>query len=335
MSAELGRAILKSVSRSFFITLRALPAGLREPVSLAYLLARASDTIADSTGAPAEVRLKHLHAFREMIALGADAEKLRALRDEITPGVPAERRLIERAGECLDLLQTSIEADRREIQDVLRLIIRGQELDVRRFGDSEKIIALADSAELDEYTYLVAGCVGEFWTRIAFRHVRNYSSLGFEMMLELGRNFGKGLQLVNIMRDIPADLRAGRCFLPADELARAGIEPRCILEYPAKAKAVVDLWIACAEQRLADARVYIEALRNRRLRFACLVPWAIGIRTLALLRANPPLETARRIKVPRSEVRRILLRAAASAFFKNPLESWRQQLATVRNARGF
>ncbi len=42
--------LLKGVSRSFYLTLRILPAGMRDPVGLAYLLARAAGTIAD-TGA--------------------------------------------------------------------------------------------------------------------------------------------------------------------------------------------------------------------------------------------------------------------------------------------
>jgi farnesyl-diphosphate farnesyltransferase len=41
--------LLKGVSRSFYLTLRVLPAGMRDPVGLAYLLARAADTIADTS----------------------------------------------------------------------------------------------------------------------------------------------------------------------------------------------------------------------------------------------------------------------------------------------
>src|SRR5207249_8227176 len=95
---------------------------------------------------------------------------------------------------------------------------------------SEKIVALANAAELDEYTYLVAGCVGEFWTRICFRRVPRFARLEFDTMKSLGRSFGQGLQLVNILRDLPADLRAGRCYLPADELAAAG----CDVQKPCK-----------------------------------------------------------------------------------------------------
>ena len=57
--------ILRSVSRSFYLTLAVLPANVREQVGLAYLLARAADTLADTDLIPRDVRLKHLGLFRE------------------------------------------------------------------------------------------------------------------------------------------------------------------------------------------------------------------------------------------------------------------------------
>ncbi len=88
-------------------------------------------------------------------------------------------------------------------------------LDLERFGrhgtstsTSTSIRALPTSGDLDEYTYLVAGCVGEFWTRIVFRaHVRNFSERHEPAMLALGVQYGKGLQLINILRDVGSDLR--------------------------------------------------------------------------------------------------------------------------------
>ncbi|MEE9249206.1 MAG: squalene/phytoene synthase family protein, partial [Dehalococcoidia bacterium] len=55
--------ILKSVSRAFYLTLRILPGGLRESVGLAYLLARAADTIADTRALEPEERLARLLDF--------------------------------------------------------------------------------------------------------------------------------------------------------------------------------------------------------------------------------------------------------------------------------
>src|SRR5437667_11202004 len=49
-AGHLENMILRSVSRSFYLSIRFLPAQLRQPIALAYLLARATDTIADTTG---------------------------------------------------------------------------------------------------------------------------------------------------------------------------------------------------------------------------------------------------------------------------------------------
>ena len=60
---------------------------------------------------------------------------------------------------------------------------------------------------MDDYTYRVAGCVGEFWTRLCRAHLFPRAVVDDAMLLRDGIRFGKGLQLVNILRDIPADLR--------------------------------------------------------------------------------------------------------------------------------
>lgn len=279
MNAPLGGPLLASVSRSFYLTIRLLPAALRAPISVAYLLARASDTIADTTSAPVETRLGELAALRSALA-GSDAPAF-----STTPENPAERELLARLGECLAWLRTLDTADQRAVHDVLGKIIHGQELDLVRFRQPTALTA----AELDEYTYLVAGCVGEFWTQLCLRHLPRYTALPEPEITRLGVNFGKGLQLVNILRDLPADLRAGRGYLPMAD------------------QPTFDHWSATASRHLADARLYIEHIRPWRLRQACILPWRLGVRTLELLRAHPPLATGERVKVPRSEVRRILL----------------------------
>ena len=40
-----------------------------------------------------------------------------------------------------------------------------------------------------------------------------------------GVRFGKALQMTNVLRDVPADLASGRCYLPAAELAALGLAP--------------------------------------------------------------------------------------------------------------
>ena len=42
----------------------------------------------------------------------------------------------------------------------------------------------------------------------------DFAELGFEEMAELGEDYGKGLQLLNILRDFPEDITSGRCYFP-------------------------------------------------------------------------------------------------------------------------
>ena len=65
--------LLKNVSRSFYLSIRLLPREMREPISLAYLLARASDTLADSGELKADIRSELLSSFSELL-LGSGRE---------------------------------------------------------------------------------------------------------------------------------------------------------------------------------------------------------------------------------------------------------------------
>lgn len=310
---ELGGALLASVSRSFYLSIKVLPKKLRDPLGLAYLLARAADTLADTAAVPAALRLSHLRSFGGMIRTGANAECISLLQKEIVPADKSERELLSKIGPCLKWLAAQSGTDRADIADVLEKIIRGQELDLLRFDGTGCLRALRTAAELDEYTDLVAGCVGEFWTRLCFRHVPGVARRDGETMRKLGVNFGKGLQLVNILRDMPADLQADRCYLPADELTACGVDPASIRGSAEKVRPVFDRWLKKAVTHLDDGFRYIEALSNRRLRFACILPWFIGMRTLILLARKFPLATGERVKVPRAEVRALLLLAPLAA----------------------
>ena len=75
---------------------------------------------------------------------------------------PAERVLLEQAQALWALLEATPPEDRGEIAWVLEEILRGQKLDLTRFGQGApgEIRALATAQELEGYTYSVAGCVG-------------------------------------------------------------------------------------------------------------------------------------------------------------------------------
>ena len=322
---DLGGPLLASVSRSFYLSIRVLPAPLRAPIGLAYLLARASDTIADSADVPEAARLQHLAAFGKMIRTGKP-EGLAELQQDIHTPHPGETVLLGSLDRCLQALGQTENKDRGEIVDVLQKIIRGQTLDLERFGNGAQIVALQTAEELDEYTYLVAGCVGEFWTRLCLNHLPECSTLGLADLRRLGQEYGKGLQLVNILRDFPEDLRNGRCYLPETELRAAGTSPSPLIDQPAKAQPVFDHWLQRAAVQLEHGHQYIAALRSVRLRVACFLPWYLGLRTLRLLRQPGALERAEKVKVSRSVVRFAFLLALAVGFSERAL-AWAHRRA--------
>src|SRR5215204_2341231 len=167
-SKDLLTSLLRDVSRSFYLTLQALPRPVRPQIGLAYLLARATDTIADTDLIPLAERLRTLQRLREEISNEGESAGGLDLGGFAGHAAPAERALLERMEEALRVLRALEREDQRRIRDVLSIITSGQELDLRRFAEAspDRVIALRDGSELEDYTYRVAGCVGEFWTRM-------------------------------------------------------------------------------------------------------------------------------------------------------------------------
>ena len=303
--------LLRGVSRSFYLTLRVLPGAIRPQIGTAYLLARATDTIADTGALPVEQRLGALRSLRARID-GTNSEALPLPILEAEQSSPDERRLLQNLEAVFLLLNAFDEPDLRLIRKVLDTITSGQELDLIRFGGASvsNIVALRDAAELHDYTFRVAGCVGDFWTRLCLRHLSAKPALDERTMIDLGVRFGQGLQLVNILRDVPRDLNQGRCYLPLSDLAAAGLNPAALLD-PRTEQAlrpVYNPWVATAEDHLRAGWSYVLALPRSwlRLRLACAWPILIGLRTIDSLKKENVLDPARRIKVPRGEVKRIM-----------------------------
>lgn len=330
--------LLKQTSRSFYLTLRVLPRAIRSQIGLAYLLARTTDTIADTDLVPMTQRLDALQRLRERI-LGTRATPLNFGELARQQGLSAERMLLERVEEALAVLRGLAEADLKLVRKVLDTITGGQALDLQRFAGAtaDNIIALQNDAELDDYTYRVAGCVGEFWTGMCQEH--EFSDMEIQAMPELmapffednGVRFGKGLQLVNILRDLPKDLRAGRCYLPVDQLATVGLRPADLLS-PAnetKFRPLYNRYLDQAEAHLAAGWDYTLTIPwpHLRVRLACAWPILIGLETIRRLRVEPVLDAERRVKVSRAEVRNILLRSV----WRYPVQSAWRKLATFSN----
>jgi farnesyl-diphosphate farnesyltransferase len=276
--------LLKSVSRSFYLSLRVLPAGMRDPVGLAYLLARTADTIADTSLISPEKRLDLLLSLRSQVNGLPDEGALTRMAVEVAGQQKDtdEKVLLESLGVALTVLSHLSESDRDAVRVIVTTLTQGMEFDLRTFPDesSGRIVALQEFSELDHYTYMVAGCVGEFWTKMTYAHVPGTFTGLTEALLERGIRFGKALQMTNVLRDVGKDLRIGRCYLPSTMLARFGMTPQDLLLPATSLRARPPLFelVRNALDHFREAVEYTLTLPafSIRLRLACWWPVIIG-----------------------------------------------------------
>ena len=310
--------LLETTSRSFYPTLKYLPKKIRGQIGLLYLLARLADTIADSKHGETDVLLDLLSKYND-VAQGRSTT-LPDFTDlaEIQTN-PHEAELLMNAEDVIEGLSEYEEGDRQRILECLDIIVGGQVLDLQRFGPAKEggnISSLTSNEELDDYAYRVAGCVGIFWSKMSLAHLMTLSPEKEKIFLEKGIQFGKALQMINILRDIPEDLRFGRCYIPSEALAEHGLEPEDILgDSNLEAfRPLYDSYLDLTNVHLEAATDYIRMLPDKqfRLKASCMLPVLIGQRTVTLLRTGNILDSDERIKVTRDEIKsyaRKLLRA--------------------------
>ena len=192
-------ALVKASGTSFYHGMKILPAERRDAMYAIYAFCRVVDDIADEEGRDFPTKQAELEAWRQRIA---------GLYNNAMPDGPITRAL-------LDVVQTYHVRQ----QDFIDMI-DGMEMDA-----GEPIIAPSLS-ELDMYCDRVAASVG----RLSVRVFGDSSAAADDVAYALGR----GLQLTNILRDVPEDAARGRIYLPDEFLQADGVtaDPTTILNDP-------------------------------------------------------------------------------------------------------
>jgi farnesyl-diphosphate farnesyltransferase len=304
------------VSRLFYTTLAVVPADVRDQVSLAYLFARAADTIADTELIDRPHRLEYLGQLKgQFVGDQVAWTQIQSIQRAVGPlqQDSAERVLLERLDECFRLFLDFSREDRRRIQRLMTTLTQGMEMDLSVFpGKSvEELVALKTLDDLDRYTYYVAGCVGEFWTDLMCAHRKALASWDVGRMSEVGVRFGKGLQLTNIVKDLAHDLQKGRCYVPDAMLGEAGLKARDLLEQSnlARFRPVLGKLVRMAVEHLDQGWLYTMAIPRyeTRLRLSCMWPILTAGESLKLVMSSPDLlNPAVKVKIPRSRVYQIM-----------------------------
>tara|TARA_B110000444_G_scaffold92044_1_gene86962 strand:- start:110 stop:1126 length:1017 start_codon:yes stop_codon:yes gene_type:complete len=310
--------LLETTSRSFYPTLKYLPKKVRGQIGLLYLLARVADTIADSKHGETEVLLNTLGAYNE-VAQGRSTTLPDFLELASIQANEHEAELLRNVDDVVEGLKDYDEGDQQRILSCLDVIVGGQILDLQRFGIAKEggsISSLSTDSELDDYTFRVAGCVGVFWTEMSLAHLMNLPPEEEKIFHEKGVRFGKALQMINILRDIPEDLRFGRCYIPSEVLKEHGLKPEDLMDETnlESFRPIYDSYLDLTNEHLEAATDYIRMIPEKqfRLKASTMLPVLIGQRTVTLLRTGNILNSEERIKVTRDEMKtyaRKLLRA--------------------------
>lgn len=191
--------LLRETSRTFFIPISLLPSPLQEAVASAYLCMRAIDQIEDHPTLSSPVKVDLLH----QVSLNLQAGTELSVAADFAVGLEAYASDLDevtlRIGEWALLAPTTIAP---RIWDATAAMAD------RMAYWAEQNWTIKTEADLDRYTFSVAGAVGLMLSDLWAWHDGTETS----RMEAIG--FGRGLQSVNILRNHLEDKDRGVDFFP-------------------------------------------------------------------------------------------------------------------------
>jgi farnesyl-diphosphate farnesyltransferase len=312
------RDALPRVSRTFALNMRLLTSTLGDAVRTGYLLCRAADALEDSwPGEPERIRDRFARFVRALHgdatareSLAADARALASDRRDVA--------LVSELGRLLRVHRALPPSHREAVTAGVTTLAEGMGRYAARAAARPAGVAYLDTeAELDDYCWVVAGCVGVMLTRLFAAEYGAGEPDVERRRLAAAPVVGQALQLTNILLDWPSDVRSGRCYLPASWLAEEGIAPRDLVDRAGPGtRAVARRLERKAREALARVPDYLDLIPTRRVRYRlfCLWPalWALG--SLRYARRDPEFPWGpRRPKLPRLEVWRAAIGSALTA----------------------
>lgn len=307
--------LLKHTSRSLYLSARLLPNQVRDAFGVAYLLCRYADSIADTSLLPADQRLHWIKKFPALIT-DFDAKKANALVQEISSATNVyEEQLLRNLPACVQAFEKIPSLQRKSILDVVHAVCCGMEIDLQTFPNetSGQILALSTEKELENYCHLMGGAPGIFWSELIASTVPLHTKR--KIFLDLGHSIGCALQIVNILRDLPRDVRIGRCYFPQTDLNEAELTATDLLlaNNAYRFEPIKQKWIAWGRKKLSAAHAYYAALPKTQLRHRAAVAWPIlwAADTLNKLEQTPNLlDPTVRVKITRGRIYSTMLLTA-------------------------
>jgi len=308
------RLMLKKVSRTFALTIRALGEPFREPVLVGYLLCRIADTFEDSEKLSAEEKTAALENFRLFfLSEGKDEQYLKNIREICTAFTSDDDE------EFIALYPDTVferyrafpaNAKKAMINTVCEMV-EGMKKTVVRQNEATEI-GTKSLEELEEYCYFVAGTVGNMLTDLFYGFSPWINEKLYEQMSEHKTAFAEALQLTNIIKDAMGDLKRGVSFIPRDLAQQYGVnlEKLYLPENRKQAQEVMNVLIKKAVKSLNRALLYSILIPKQepRMRIFCVMPILFAIKTLAVAVENTDdlLNADGAVKVNREDVKKTI-----------------------------
>jgi len=302
------QTLLKHTSRSLYLSARLLPVDVRDAFGTAYLLCRYADTIADTSLLPAEKRLYWISLFPKCVE-----EQNASLFDAITQEISSattniyEAQLLHHLSDCLQAYSRLPAAQQRAILQVVNAVCDGMKIDLQVFPDekSGQVGCFSAKQDLENYCHLMGGAPGVFWSQL----IADALSLSSDAntFLTLGKNIGDALQIVNILRDLPRDLRIGRCYFPQEDLTEHHLKAEDLLqpENSPRFEPIKQKWIDWGRMKLKSAYAYFNMLPKKQPFHRAAVAWPVlwAADTLNKLEQEKNLlDPALRVKISRCRI---------------------------------
>jgi farnesyl-diphosphate farnesyltransferase len=306
---EYCKRMLPKVSRTFAPTINMLPKKLNGPVMTAYLLCRIADTVEDSEALSVEQKNNLLSHFIHIFTENTDgAEQRFNSKIGLLPLQTADDELAYNLSRVINVFRSYTPASQKHIGKWVVEMSRG----MQKFAQSSqrrRFSFLKSMKELDEYTYYVAGTVGYLLTEL-FSYYSQKITPPLKIKLEqLAESFGKGLQMVNIIRDITVDLKRGQSYIPDDLLEKYKLTRDTVYhkENAHKVEKMFNELIKTAIRHLDQALNYILLIpkKETKIRIFCMLPLFWALRTLQKIQENTlALLGSEKVKIPKSIVRK-------------------------------
>ncbi|RMH60836.1 MAG: squalene/phytoene synthase family protein [Calditrichaeota bacterium] len=312
------RAMLPRVSRTFAPTIRMLPQGLEVPVTVAYLLCRIADTVEDSEHLTLQTKQAMLALYARVMEGDSTATSRFQEAVRQIPAETADDLLAHNVGRVLHVFAGFSPVIRKHIT----FWVVEMSMGMQKFAQDKKTRAftfLRSMKELDEYMYYVAGTVGYLLTELFSFYSRKITPSLRQRMEKLAESFGKGLQMVNIIRDMATDLRRGQSYIPDELLAKYHLDRQSIFEKENadRAEELFNELIRNAVKHLDKALDYILLIpkEEKKIRLFCMLPVFWAMRTLEKIQENTlALLGQEKVKVSRRMIRKEYILALFNAY---------------------